>query len=745
MSNSAIDPELTQKFILQRDRRKRRRIWWIILACLLFIHILTFAETKVFQLGTVPFPVSGNVLVFVLININVLLLLLMIFLVLRNLVQLVFERKRRILGTRLKTKLVVSFISLSLIPTALLFFIALQFVSTSMDYWFNIKVEQSLQESLNLARKVYDRAREQVRTQGESTAYRLSSGMYQDLIASHLELFLNDIATSHGLAGLELYSDQRTPMARIFTGGIKGEDVPPLPPDIFRKALAGERDLVTIQPVAAGELVRGAVAVKPGGNDEGGRKVLVTSFLIPGKQLASMEIISRGLEGYRQLMLLKNPIKTSLLVMLLIVTLLIVFASIWFGFYVARGLTGPISKLARATKRVAEGDLDFVLTRDSGDEMGTLVDSFNQMTRDLLASKQQLEERRQYMETILQNVTAGVISMDSDGRITTINRFAETLLKIRSEAIVGRDYREVLSPDHREIMDGFFTELEKSGLASIQRSIRLSLRNETFYLRVTFTRLKDKNGEELGVVLVFDNLTEIEKMQRMAAWREVARRIAHEVKNPLTPVQLSAQRLRKRYLDRLAGEGEVFDSCTMTIINQVEELKRLVAEFSTFARMPGVNKEPNDLASLAREVMVLYREAHKEITFDLELGDDLVPFSFDFTQMRRVLINLLDNAVAVVGDGEIRISVRMSGGNMVLEVSDNGPGISDEDKERLFEPYFSTKKGGSGLGLAIASTIINDHGGNIRVEDNHPHGARFIIELPVDLDKDNDTGSGNEV
>ncbi len=738
MSDSTIDPELTQRFVIERDRRKRRRIWWIILSCLVLIYLLTFVETRVFQIGEVPFPVSGNVLVFVLINVNVLLLLLMIFLVLRNLVQLVFERKRRILGTRLKTKLVLSFVSLSLIPTGLLFFIALQFVSSSMDYWFNSRVEQSLQESLKLARSVYDQAKKQVLVQGSSTADRLASGMYQDLIANHLDIFLKDIAASHGLAGLELYSGQRGPLARVFADGIDPDEVPDLPPDMFRRAQAGEERPVTIQKIRGGELVRSAVAVR--GADGGAARVLVTSVLIPAEKLASMEVISSGLEGYRQLMLLKNPIKTSLLVMLLIITLLIVFASIWFGFYVARGLTGPIAKLARATKRVAEGDLDFVLTRDSGDEMGTLVDSFNQMTRDLLASKKQLEERRQYMETILQNITAGVISMDPQGRITTINSFAETLLRIRSEDLVGRDWREVLNEEHREIMEGFFESLENSGRASIQRSIRLRVRDESFYLRVNFTRLRDERGNDLGVVLVFDNLTEIEKMQRMAAWREVARRIAHEVKNPLTPVQLSAQRLRKRYLDRLAGEDEVFDSCTMTIIKQVEELKRLVAEFSTFARMPGVNKEPGDLAALLREVMVLYREAHRKIDFSLDIGSIPV-FPFDLTQMRRVLINLLDNAVAVAGEGRIEVSARMDGGEAVIEVADNGPGIADEDKARLFEPYFSTKKGGSGLGLAIAGTIVSDHGGTIRVEDNEPNGARFIIRLPVSGGKD-DAGAG---
>ncbi len=344
-------------------------------------------------------------------------------------------------------------------------------------------------------------------------------------------------------------------------------------------------------------------------------------------QIDRLSLISRGLEGYRQLMLLKKPIKTSLLVMLLIVTLLIVFSAIWFGFYVANSLTGPIGKLADATRRIAEGDLDFFLEKESGDEMGTLVDSFNQMTSDLRNSRQEvdrassalkksniaLEERRQYTETILQNITAGVISLDQSGRITTINRYAEELLGIDRAAILERHYRSVLRLAHLTVLEKFLTELAESGKAAIQRHVRLTVRDETFSLRVNFVKLEDEAGNSLGVVLAFDNLTELEKAQRMAAWREVARRIAHEVKNPLTPIQLSAQRLRKKYLDRLTGEEEVFDACTRTIINQVDELKRLVSEFSSFARMPAVKKTLNVLGEQVEEVLILYREAHPEI------------------------------------------------------------------------------------------------------------------------------------
>jgi len=748
MSNSNIEMDRAQYLIL-RDARKRRRIWLVILACLAFLPILTYIESRVFRLGEVPFPVSGNVLVFTVININVMLLLLMVFLVLRNLVQMIFERRRDFLGTKLRSKMVISFMSLSLVPTGLLFFIALQFVSTSMDYWFNIRVEQSLQESLNIAKDVYEDARDRVRTQGGSIAVRLESQLYQQLIAQHLDTFLADIQASHELAGVELLSEQRVSLVGVYDKGVDRDKVPELPPELLRKALAGERDLVAIQAMGEGELIRGLMPVNIGPETDRRINILVTSLLIPREKLQSMEVISSGLEGYRQLMILKNPIKTSLLVMLLIVTLLIIFSAVWFGFYVARGLTGPIAKLAEATRRVADGELDFVLERESGDEMGTLVDSFNQMTRDLLGSKQQLEkvnealqdsyqeleQRQQYTETILQNVAAGVISMDESGRITTINRFAEELLKIDKGRFIGRDYREMLRPDHMELMDGFISELISSGKISIQHPVRLSIGEETFSLRVNFTQLKDEYNSLLGVVLVFDNLTELERAQRMAAWREVARRIAHEVKNPLTPIQLSAQRLRKRYLDKLVDDRDIFDTCTRTIVNQVDELKRLVSEFSSFARMPAVQKTTNSLEETAREVLLFYQEAHKNIEFMFESKAEVPDFAFDHKQMKRVLINLMDNAVAALPDqgGRVGLEVDYDPAEKAafLTVWDNGYGVPDEDKLRLFEPYFSTKKTGTGLGLAIASTIVSDHDGYIRVRDNEPSGARFVVELPV--------------
>ena len=727
---------------------RKRRTRYAIIICLILIPVLTYLETVVFQIGEVTFPVSGNVLVFSLININVILLLLMVFLVFRNLVRLIFEQRQISLGKSLRIRLVISFISLSLIPTILLFFIALQFVSTSMDYWFNSNVEASLDESLKVAQDIYQENRERTIETGNAIAEQLVSAQLLERDPQSIRQLLQGLLTARNLDGLALFSDQRQELADVMSDNINFQSLPEIPTELFRLALAGEKNQTSIQPIATGEIVRSVTPVFLKEKEASLPYVLITTVFIPREQLQRMTVISKGIEGYRQLMLLKNPLKTSLLVMLLIVTLLIIFSAVWFGFYIAQGLTGPIGKLARATRRVAEGELDFVLEKESDDEMGLLVDSFNQMTSDLQTSKKELEsvnaalqesnieldERRHYIETILQSVPAGVISFDAGGKITSINKFAEDLLHIDKNDYLHQDFRTALMPNHRVIVEKFLQELEESGKPTIQRPLRLTLGKETFSLLVNITKLYDEAANSLGTVMVFDNLTQLEKAQRIAAWREVARRIAHEVKNPLTPIQLSAQRLRKRYLYTLESDKEVFDLCTQTIINQVEELKRLVSEFSSFARMPIVQKSPNDLVEMVREILVFYEESHGYITFRQIAEQDIPRFNFDLKQMKRVLINLLENSIAVLHeDGviEIVLSHDKEKEVILMAVKDNGPGVADEDKLRLFEPYFSTKKSGTGLGLAIASTVVSDHGGQIRVTDNKPTGAVFTVELPM--------------
>ncbi len=729
--------------------QKKRLIRLVILSCLCLIPLLTWLEKSLFT-SDITLPINSNILLFGIINLNVLLALLMFFLVLRNLAELLFENRQKFLGFKLKTKLVTSFICLSLVPSALLFFVALQFISTSMDYWFNTNIERSLQESLELAKSVLQERKEQVKTESDFIEKLLSSHEISPYNLETIQKRLESIITSHladGPDSLTLITDDQHLEITVSLPVLTGQTLPTIPLNTLHEVRSKKEKIILVQEFAQGDLIR-CVAEISILHALPQKSILITTRFIKSEQKEQMTLITQGIEDYRQLKHMKKPFKFWLLALLLIVTLLIVFAAIWFGFYIAKGITGPIDKLAAATRRVAGGDLGFVLEKKADDEMGLLVDSFNTMTTNLNISNSRLEEvhkalrtssqeseqRRRYTEIILQNVAAGVVSLDNSGRITTINRFAEKLLHINKALFLNRHYQEALLKGHAEIISGFINELNITGKTSIEQHLKLSILKERFSLLVNFTRLADDNGNSLGFVMVFDNLTKLEKMQRMAAWREVARRIAHEIKNPLTPIQLSAQRLRRRYPDILNEEDGIFDQCTNTIINQVDELKRLVSEFSQFARMPKIQQAAANLCKVTKETLFLYQEAHKEIVFTCSETEPIPIFSFDAEQIKRCLINLLDNAVAVLSDGgtiDIVLSLNDEKESVFIKIADSGPGIPEEDKPKLFEPYFSTKKTGTGLGLAIVSTIISDHNGYIRVQNNTPHGSIFIIELPL--------------
>ena len=737
----------------EQKKRKQRLIRVVIAFCLLLIPALAYLQRGLLG-ADFNLPVSSTILIFALININGLLLLLMLYLVLRNLVELIFERNQKIMGSRLRTRLVISFVSLSLVPTGILFVIALRFVSTSMDYWFNTNVDEALEAAHRLAQSALHETGQQAELVGRQLVTLMESGALdiQDLPALERVLARTLEADLPGTPdSLVLLDSHRRELIAVRGQRLLPIILPVIPSEAIRLADVHNRAEVVTQRTTIGELIQAIVPVDVQVSARPQTWFLVTTQLVPTARLETLQAVFAGVTGYDQLVMLKAPIKLSLIIMLLIITLLILFGAIWFGFYISRSLTGPINKLAEATRRVAEGDLDFTLEKESGDEMGLLVDSFNSMTSDLLVSNRRLasahqalqqstevsEQRRRYLETILENAAAGVIALDEHNRIATINRFAEELLAIKPSAYLGREYHEVLPRQHALIVESFLAELDATGRSTIERHLRVTIRRgETLSLQVNVTRMVDERGRSIGFVILFDNLTNLEKAQRLAAWQEVARRIAHEIKNPLTPIQLSAQRLRKRFLDRIGEDRDIFDQCTATIVAQVDEIKKLAGEFSDFARMPKLRRETADLGRLAEEVVFLYREAHRTLTITCRVDPALAPFPFDAVQVKRVLINLLDNAVTVLGDGgaiEVRVGPAPESDPpmALLQVADNGPGIPAEVRLRIFEPYFSTRKSGTGLGLAIAHTIVSEHGGTIRCRDNQPTGTVFTVELPL--------------
>jgi two-component system nitrogen regulation sensor histidine kinase NtrY len=444
--------------------------------------------------------------------------------------------------------------------------------------------------------------------------------------------------------------------------------------------------------------------------------------------------------------LLTHPIEITYTLSLSIVGLLVVFCAVWFGFYLAKTISIPLKELAEGTRRVADGDLNFSIAAVGDDEIGSLVDAFNTMTRDLKDGREQLEhsarilrtqnleieERRQYMEIILRFVSAGVMSLDANGVITTMNRSAERMLGLAADQVLNKNFRDLLGGNHllfaEEVMERLSTA--KDGALELPARITVGGRPRSFLLNANV--LKDDTGRPLGIVVVFDDLTTLEKAQRMIAWREVARRIAHEVKNPLTPIALSAQRLQRRYAERL--QEPIFEECTRMIIEHVALIRNLVNEFSAFARFPSAHPLPCELLPIIEETIALYREGHEGVRFENTFPESLPLLNLDRQQIKQAMINLVGNALSAIRSrGTIWISVAFDSilNRVRIEVADDGPGIPDEEKVRLFEPYFSTKKTGMGLGLTIVNSIIADHAGTISVQDNQPRGAKFVIELPV--------------
>jgi len=717
---------------LSPEGRRRRNELLIIGIISILIIILTTIEMKFPQVGGM-IPIANNIIIFSLININIILILLLIFLVIRNLVKLIFERRRKVLGAKLRTKLVVAFASLSLIPTILLFFVAVGFITNSVEHWFKAPVEQSLQGALEVAQAYYrDFANNTVSSAKQIGRHFFKQGIFKEAKAiGSLREQLETKRQEYHLSTLGIFLKGEKDSIWVEDPALKVIFIQ-LPKDLLEAGFSGKEVSRTLS-VGEGEVIAGIAPIfNP---SEGGEVVgvVAASLFIPKSLTAKMQEISQAFVEYKQLKILKKPIKSSYMMALLMVTLLILFSATWFGFYLAKDITVPIKELAEATHRIATGDLNFRIQMHAADEIGTLVQSFNQMTGDLQVSRLELEQRRKYMEIVLKNVAAGVISIDEKGMVTTINTSAEQMLEVKGEAVLEKKFSEVLPKEYVGQIEELLSELKSSRRDSIEKQVTVNLRGKSLSLLINLTALKDEEGRPLGVVAVFDDLTKLIKAQRMAAWREVARRIAHEIKNPLTPIQLSAERLRKRYLENLQQDGAVFDECTRTIVKQVEELKGMVNEFSNFARMPASQPTPNHLNEIIHETLVLFQEGHKEVRFEF-IPHDLPVLNIDRDQMKRVMINLIKNSLAAIErDGEIKIQTSYDPKlEMVrLEVSDNGCGIPDEDKGRLFEPYYSTKKSGTGLGLTIVNAIVSDHNGYIRVRDNEPKGTTFLIELPV--------------
>lgn len=729
-------------------RRRRERVAIVVVA--LAIVAMTLVEVRVSRFAGQG-PVANHLLFFSLININVILTLLLGFLVFRNLAKLLFDRRRERMGVKLRTKLVIAFVAFTLAPSILLFSVSTGFVVNSIDKWFGPRAEQSLDEALKVATAYYQRAEDDAKRYASQIATDIGSSE-SDLLSDPdaLDALVNAKREEYDLAMIEVFGEGRAELARVSDPDVAVASFSSADADFIEQGLAG-KTAGRVQTVEVSEgsadVIRGIAPIRGEGAPVG---VVVVNYYVPVSLTAKMGEIYRGVHEFRQLQDYLSPVRSSYVIVLATITLLVIFSATWLGFYMSREITQPLQHLADATRAVAAGDFAVRIPGSGNDEIGVVVQGFNQMTGHLRTSRKEIEaanqslraageeseRRRQYLETVLENVAAGVLALDSDGKVMAVNEAAAQLLEIDAASAAGRGYRDLLPDDVVGIAWEMFREADATHSAVTRELNNVTLAGQSRTLLVTVSAMRDSEGHRIGLVAVLDDLTELVKAQRVAAWREVARRIAHEIKNPLTPIQLSAQRLRRRFGEQLDDGSEVFDECTSTIIRQVEELKALVGEFSEFARLPEAQPAPNDLNDTVGEAVALYRDAHAGVEVAFEPDRSLPVFDLDREQIKRVVINLLDNAVAAVlegGGGTIQVHTVFEESLRIarMEVADDGPGISPEAMDRLFEPYFSTKKEGTGLGLAIVRRIVIDHDGFIRVQRNEPTGTRFIVELPV--------------
>jgi two-component system nitrogen regulation sensor histidine kinase NtrY len=727
----------------EQSRRKRNLV--IITAFLLLLGI-----ASAFDLGVraPDIPVASNVAIIALLNLNLIVFLLLLVLLFRNLVKLSFERRQGVLGSKFKSKLVWSFLVLAVTPAIVIFVIASNFIGRSIEGWFKPQVERPLDQALAVAQDYYRALEKSALRQ----AIHIAGVVERDglLASDRTQALTTYLARHQDLAGL----------STITVIGRDGREVAhaldPVLADLplrevgeaqRTQALSGH-EITAVRELASGDLIEAVAPVWVLENGERRVGAIVAVGTHVTERLESrVRAISQAFKDYKQLRLMKNPIKGSYILLFLLLTLIVVFSFTWYGLYLARGITDPIAALAEGTREVAAGNLRYKVQARADDELGVLVGSFNRMTDDLSESKRrleaayldlqdkhtELEERRHYIETVMEAITTGVVSFDPDARITTINRAATRLFGLDAGASVGRRVEDVFAGSELAEVVDLVRRTHRLQSGVVERELRLARPGGQLTLLAMATALRGPESDYAGAVVVIDDLTELLKAQRLAAWREVAQRIAHEIKNPLTPIQLSAQRLRRR-LAGAGGERALVEECTTTIIQEVDALKRLVDEFSRFARMPAPAPRPTDVRAIVEGVVTLYRDAHPALTITSRHGRDVPVLDVDPDQVKRAVINLVDNAVAAVngvGDVAVETSLLEGGQRVRIAVSDGGPGIAPAEREKLFLPYYSTKVSGMGLGLANVQEIVAEHRGTLRIEDNVPRGSRIVIELPV--------------
>ena len=673
---------------------------------LLMLAVLVFVQ-QAFDLNPLVSHSSAGqiVLLYTISTLVFLALVIFGFVLARTLFKVWAERKQQKPGSKFKTSLLVTLISLTLVPAILMFAFGMGLINRSIDKWFSLPVDSIR----NATKELGDQYRIEYEGMARSTLRYVSQDVPQDL---------GPARRTFGLKALMLL----TPDGHIVTSSVDAGNISDDMVKAIRMAL-GDREEVIIQ---ADPNWIGARRVQTAS----GPQVLAGIFPTPQRILDLTAQIATQRDTYSLLIQNRLYYRDTYIQILALMTVLVLFAAVWIGLNLSKRITIPIEALSVATREISEGNLDYRVDVHAEDEMGLLVKLFNDMAERLQGTTSELAARRRYTEVILESIPTAVISFNTDLVVNTMNRAAHSMFA----AAKATRLDEIFTGDDLTAILDLIATVRLGNPDSTTREIAFGGPRRPAQSAVTASRLTAG-----GYVIVVEDLTEVVRAQKASTWREVARRLAHEIKNPLTPIQLSAERIA-RNISRLPAASPkvttVIEECVEAIIQEVSSLKHLVDEFVRFARLPAVSRVPNSMHDLVERTMALYEDRLNGTTVSLNVPDDLPPVLMDALQMKRALVNVIDNALEALHEEqvqELKITCELARDNTMarLTIADTGRGIAVDDRERLFTPYFSTRKDGTGLGLAISSRIVADHGGYIGVEPNTPNGTRFVIELPI--------------
>ena len=725
-----------------RNITHRTPLWFLGGIVIVLLTILVLLQSSNLWKNLSVETASDTVLLYGLSSLNFFALIIFGFIFFRNLLRLIRDRRASILGSKIKTRLLIYFFGISLLPLIAMAFFSFLFMNRAMERWFTNIPENGIRAARELQKQAFE---DRSAILNESARVLVNALENQPVNNESLRR----IAGGGNITLLEI----RTPEGETLNHFLKD-----LSPE-EKQELKGFLQTIKNRSPDDYSLADGRGYDAATAKFADGRQLLI----VPNKQMPNdiNDVVDNSLREFEDLKTRQLTVRQIGLTTLGLLTFLLFFAASWSAFYVAKGLTQPVIALAEGANRIAQGDLSHRVETVAEDELAILVDSFNQMSARLEGNAAELEERRRYIETVFQTLPNGVISFDAENRVTTINRAAEEIFRLEKGDYKNLELANLIGSENRTTIETLLNRAKRIGQAGEQTDLQRESNGgintgEKLPVALSATALPDTGG----VVLVIEDLSELIAAQRASAWSEVARRMAHEIKNPLTPIQLSAERIAKRFAlvqspkSKVQSLLNVFKTNTVaddekmreqtvkvikdgteTILREVNSLKTMVDEFSRFARLPEVTLQAGDVNQIVRQSVALYEDREAKIA--LNLAQNLPPTMIDAEQLKRVFINLIENAVESFDDAQTEKIVTVKTFHdtardlIVAEVTDTGKGINPADLQRLFQPYFSTKGRGTGLGLAIVQRIVIEHRGKIKAVKNSPKGAKFIVELPI--------------